>query len=158
MKSTRLHGLSALLLTLFLLTALPFALAEDTPALPVQAVVNSPINGAANLCNHPDDYFTPQAVFFNGTPVTVLDIVSTQGDFPAELKNEGEENWARVVIGKTEDYAGVEGYMPLAVLSFDLSLASALPRQRLKTRGRYIRITACLTSCLANTRRAQSLI
>lgn len=135
MKSTRLHGLSALLLTLFLLTALPFALAEDTPALPVQAVVNSPINGAANLCNHPDDYFTPQAVFFNGTPVTVLDIVSTQGDFPAELKNEGEENWARVVIGKTEDYAGVEGYMPLAVLSFDLSLASALPQAALENEG-----------------------
>lgn len=51
---------TACLLTLLLFSFSVVAHAEDIPKLPAQAVVDSPINGAANLCNLPDDYFTPR--------------------------------------------------------------------------------------------------
>ncbi|MDD4080612.1 MAG: hypothetical protein PHP02_04245 [Eubacteriales bacterium] len=127
MKSTR-YILAVFLMALaLLLSSIAPSLAAEAPALPREAIVNSPISSAANLCNYADDYFTPQAVFFNGTPLTVMEIVPTQGDFPVELLESGDDSWAHVAIGKAGNYAGVEGFIPLAALSFDMVQTHTLP-------------------------------
>jgi len=107
-----------LLAVALLLSPIPTPAAE-APLLPAEAIINSPILSAANLCNYADDYFTPQAVYFNGTPLRVMEIVPTQGDFPLELLETGDDSWARVRIGATGIFSGIEGYIPLASLNFD---------------------------------------
>ena len=121
------------LLTLLLFSFSVVAHAEDIPQPPAQAVVDSPINGAANLCNLPDDYFTPQAVYFNGTPLSVVEIVPTHGDYPVELLKDKDERWAKVVIGKTETYPGIEGFIPLAALNFNQTDVKSLLQASLES-------------------------
>lgn len=115
-----------LLAVALLLSPIPTPAAE-APLLPAEAIINSPILSAANLCNYADDYFTPQAVYFNGTPLRVMEIVPTQGDFPLELLETGDDSWARVRIGATGIFSGIEGYIPLASLNFDAAQAQLLP-------------------------------
>lgn len=123
----RLQGLVIFWAACLLLILCPLALAEDTPSLPAQAVIDSPFLSSANLCNNPDDYFTPQAVYFNGTPLLVTGLSPTHGDYPAELLANGDERWAKVVIGKTDDFAGIEGFMPLSAIRFSSETGRALP-------------------------------
>lgn len=120
-RSIRL-GVALVLLGAFLFSAGAEAPAALTPApqgefVPMDAVVRSPHSGAVNLTNHADDYLSPQGFYFNGTPVKVLAVEKTVGDYPAEF-GDPEQLWARVVIGKTEVSPGVEGMMPLAALDF----------------------------------------
>ncbi len=128
----RINLLSLLMAMALVLGISPVTWAESIPALPAQAVIDSPILGAANLCNNPDDYFTPQALYFNGTPLTVVEISPTHGDYPPEMLENGDDRWAKVIIGKTDAYAGIEGYIPLAAISFDTPGAHALPKARLE--------------------------
>ena len=127
MKSRRFSRVSVLLAACALLSLfIPMGLAEQ-PALPAQAVVKSPISAAAHLCNYADDYNTPQAIYFNGTSLEVIEMVPAHGAFPPELLQFGDERWARVRIGKTDSFGGIEGFMPLSVLSFDQDMSAAFP-------------------------------
>jgi len=118
------HRLVILMMTLLLaMAALPAT--AQTPALspapegsfsPIQAVVASALNGASNLTNTPDDYDVPQGFYFNGTPLTIIAVEPTRGNYPVEL-SAPEQLWARVRIGQQGDYAGIEGMMPLENLS-----------------------------------------
>ena len=115
-------GMTLLLAAAFLFSAGAEVPAALTPApqgvfVPMDAVVRSPHSLAVNLTNFADDYGTPQAFFFNGTPVKVVAVEKTMGDYPPEFADPAQL-WARVVIGKTEASPGVEGMMPLAALDF----------------------------------------
>lgn len=103
--------------------AVPFKEGEQSP---IPAIVHSQLNGVSNLTNTADDYDIPQGVYFNNTPVEIIAIVKTLGNYPVEL---GDENqlWAKVRIGKNEQFGGIIGNMPLINLSADVSLADALP-------------------------------
>lgn len=94
---------------------------------PMGAVIASSLNGASNLTNHADDYFIPQGTYFNGVQVIVLAIEETFGDYPTEL-NDPHQLWARVLIGKNDQFAGIEGLMPLINLDFNpVPVQPALP-------------------------------
>ncbi|HSK69152.1 MAG TPA: hypothetical protein VLA21_07805, partial [Candidatus Limnocylindria bacterium] len=93
---------------------------------PVPAFVQHPTEIAANLTNTADDYDFPQALYFNGTTLSVIAVVETLGDYPPGL-DDPRELWARVRIGETERFGGIVGLIPLAALSFDQTLVAVLP-------------------------------
>lgn len=117
--------LAILMLSVSGLTA--FAQSDDFSALqpmkegemaPIDAVVNSPLDGVSHLTNTADDYDVPQGVYFNGVKVKIIAVTETLGNYPAELKDPGKL-WARVIIGASDAYPGIIGMMPLANLSPD---------------------------------------
>lgn len=102
-------------------------------ALP--AVVSNPYGPSLNLCNFADDYDVPMATYFNGVPLTILAVEPTYGDYPVQFGDEGKL-WAKVQIGKTDSFPGIEGMMPLAgLLIGKAGDASALPAGSLQDKA-----------------------
>lgn len=90
----------------------------DTKAIqPRQAYVASPVASAAGLCLISDDYEAPQAVYYNGVPLTVKALEKSRGGYPVDILNDPEQMWAFVTIGGKQD-TGVYGYMPVACLQY----------------------------------------
>lgn len=111
--------------------------ASEEQMQPIEAQVMNLQGGASNLTNHADDYEVPQGTYFNGTPVTILAVEETMGDYPIEYTDE-QQRWAKVRIGRNDSYGGIIGMMPLANLAVKAEDPVELPS------GALIRETAVL--------------
>ena len=127
MNSTRTKHPYCFFAALLLVMSLALSMSAQTPSFTPApegvfetrtATVDSAIKGAANLTNTADDYTVPQGTYFNGVPLEVIAVEETLGDFPVEL-DDPQGLWARVVIGKTDGFDGIIGFMPLVSLNFD---------------------------------------
>lgn len=110
------------------LLSLPFA--AENRMEPIRAQVYNPQDGASNITNHADDYEVAQGTYFNGTPLVILSIEETMGDYPTQFNDE-QQRWAKVKIGQNEQFGGIIGMMPLINLTSDLGGQAALPTGRL---------------------------
>lgn len=94
--------------------------------VPLKAWVHSGEAGGSVLLEGPtaNDLTCPYGIYLNGTPVTIVELC--QSSFPTEWAcEEGQPNWARVLIGGDGDTTGISGWMPLRDLAF--SSADTLP-------------------------------
>jgi hypothetical protein len=63
-----------------------------------------------------NDLRIPMGVYFNGTPVTIVE-KRASSSLPAWGYKEGEENWANVLVGGDGTTTGISGWIPLKYLS-----------------------------------------
>ena len=97
---------------------------EDS--LPRQAIINSPISAAGNLCSMTTDYDWPMGTYFNGMEVTV-DELSIMGNNAPMLTDARMIYWAHVTISPGEDNGGAQGWIPLSALTFADEIIGEVP-------------------------------
>ena len=64
-----------------------------------------------------NDWTVPQAAYFNGTPVTVLELLTGGSTLPEWGLEENGTNWARVAIGGDGISQGLMGFIPVCFLA-----------------------------------------
>lgn len=69
------------------------------------------------LCSDADDYGWAKELLYNGTPVMVNYIVPTRGAYSHDLFDDDRELWAHVTVGKTEQFEGAQGFVPLVCIA-----------------------------------------
>lgn len=137
--------LAMIMLTILLVTTVGFAeVAQHSPALTaapegsfaqLPALVSNPIGFSVNLTNLPDDYDVPMGTYFNGVTLTILAVEPTFGDYPVQFEDQAKL-WARVLIGKTDSFDGIQGMMPLAGLRLTSNQdESSLPTGKLQDKA-----------------------
>ncbi len=132
--SNRRAGLALCLCLMALTLMLGSALAlepEQPDIQPTAAWVHAQSGTGTVLLGGPtaNDLRCPMGIYLNGTPVVIQQVVESSSH-PDWNHQEGEPNWAHVLIGGDGYQNGISGWMPLRDLVYEC--ADALPTATLK--------------------------
>lgn len=115
-----------ILLALLLVACLGLLLFAQAEEAPRGAFMLNVEGQASGVCNLPDDYEVPAALYYDGTRVTVSRVETGLGAYPTQL-GDPDELWAYVTIDAGEGETVLSGWVPNICLQYDGETARSAP-------------------------------